>query len=422
MKIYLVGGAVRDELLGLPVLERDWVVIQGTPEKMLAQGFESVGKHFPVFLHPESGEEYALARTERKVSGGYQGFEFDTSNHVTLEEDLKRRDLTINAMAKMDDGSIIDPYGGQTDLKNKILRHVSDAFVEDPVRVLRVARFAARFAPLGFTIAPETMALMQTIVQQGECDYLVPERIWKEMDRALAEDSPVAFIKVLRESGALKRILPELDKLYGVPQSPSSHPEIDTGIHMELVLEQAARLSRDPKVRFAALTHDLGKGLTDPALWPKHANHEIAGEASLKSLCQRLKVPNDYQSLAHIVMRYHGDYYNLGEMDAEGVLQLLEHIDAFRRPERCFEFMTACMADYCGRPGYENQMHPSQNLMMRAFQAAKAIDEGKIAKEVTTSFIKEAIEEKDITKKGKVGEMINRAIREARCEGIQKIR
>jgi tRNA nucleotidyltransferase (CCA-adding enzyme) len=404
MKIYLVGGAVRDELMGLPIIERDWVVIEGSPEHLLAEGFESVGKHFPVFIHPETGEEYALARTERKVGGGYQGFEFDTSNHITLEEDLKRRDLTINAMAKTEEGKIIDPYGGQADLKNKILRHVSEAFVEDPVRVLRVARFAARFAKMGFTIAPETQTLMQNMVDQGECDHLVPERIWKEMERALSEDSPVSFIRVLRQCGALKRLLPEIDKLYGVPQSPTSHPEIDTGIHTELVLEQAARLSRDPKVRFAALMHDLGKGLTDPALWPKHKNHEITGEAPLKSLCQRLKVPNDYQSLAHIVMRYHKDYYDLPVADPEHILQLLEHIDAIRRPERCFEFMAACTADYCGRPGYENKTHPSQDLIKSAFQAAVSVD------------VKEVIAGLGVAD----GEAIKKAIREARRDAIAK--
>lgn len=405
MKIYLVGGAVRDELLGLPITERDWVVVQGKPQKMLDLGFVSVGKHFPVFLHPDTKEEYALARTERKVAAGYHGFEFDTSTEVTLEEDLQRRDLTINAMAKTDDGQIVDPYGGQADLKRKVLRHVSDAFVEDPVRVLRVARFAARFAKYGFTVAPETMTLMQKIVSDGECDALVPERIWKEMDRALSEDKPVAFIQVLKESGALKRILPEIDKLYGVPQSPEHHPEVDTGIHIELVLEQASRLTRVPKVRFAALTHDLGKALTDPALWPKHPNHDITGEVALKTLCNRLRVPNDYQSLAHIVMRYHTEYHKLNEKNAEEILLLLEHIDAFRRPERCYEFMTACLADFRGRPGFENLDHPSQDRFKRSFEAASAID------------VKAVI----AVLKAPNGEAIKSAIRDARREAISDI-
>lgn len=405
MKIYLVGGAVRDELLGQTVTERDWVVVEGTSEEMLSQGFTSVGKDFPVFLHPQTKEEYALARTERKVAGGYHGFEFDTSKHVTLEEDLKRRDLTINAIAKSDDGKIIDPYGGRDDLKNKVLRHVSEAFIEDPVRVLRVARFASRFAPLGFKVAPETVTLMQEMVRNKECDHLVPERVWKEMERALGERAPVEFIRTLRASHALGRILPEVDALYGVPQSPESHPEVDTGIHMELVLEQATLLSSDPVVRFAALTHDLGKALTPPDKWPKHPNHEKEGETALKSLCQRLRVPNDYHSLAKIVMRYHGDYYNLLQMNADQILSLFEHMDLFRRPQRAYDFMAACLADFRGRPGFEDNDHPSEALFKKAFEAALKTDVQAVIATLNT----------------KEGLAIKNAIREARKQAIEAL-
>lgn len=374
MKVYLVGGAVRDELLGLAIKERDWVVVGASEQELLAQGFIGVGKSFPVYIHPETKEEYALARTERKTAGGYHGFAFDTSQAVTLEEDLMRRDLTINALAKSATGEIIDPYHGLQDLTSKTLRHVSMAFVEDPVRILRVARFAARFAPLGFTVAPETIALMQEMVKAGEVDYLVKERVWKEMQRAFQEPQPVEFIRVLRQVGALKIILPEIDALYGVKQSPTSHPEIDTGIHIELVLQQATKLSQDPKVRFAALVHDLGKALTSVELLPKHPGHEHRSALLVKALCERLHVPKDYQGLAEIVARYHGDCHDAPKKSASELLDLLQHCDAFRRPERFAAIILACKADFQGRPGYEALPYPAQETLTLAHSSALAVD------------------------------------------------
>lgn len=366
MKIYLVGGAVRDELLGRDIHERDWVVVGATPDDMIKQGFIPVGKFFPVFLHPDTKEEYALARTERKVAGGYHGFSFDTSTHVTLEEDLKRRDLTINAMAKLPDGKIIDPYGGQQDLQNRILRHVSSAFSEDPVRVLRIARFLARYASLGFQIAEETLALMRKMVEEGEVDHLVQERVWKEMERALSEPSPQVFVQTLRRCGALKVLLPEVNALYGVPQNPEHHPEIDTGIHIEMVLTQAARLSPLPEVRFAALLHDLGKALTPKDMWPSHSGHEAKSAELVVKVCERLKVPNDFRELALLVAKYHGEAYDvckaLKENNPEPALDLFEKCDVFRRPERFEQFLLACEADFCGRPGYEHGEYPGKVL------------------------------------------------------------
>ncbi len=374
MKIYLVGGAVRDELLGLAIKERDWVVVGASEQELLAQGFIGVGKSFPVYLHPETKEEYALARTERKTAAGYHGFAFDTSVAVTLEEDLMRRDLTINALAKSATGEIIDPYHGLQDLQLKILRHVSLAFVEDPVRILRVARFAARFAPLGFTVAPETIALMQKMVKAGEVDSLVKERVWKEMQRALQEPQPVEFIRVLREVGALKIVLPEIDALYGVNQSPDSHPEIDAGIHIELVLQQATQLSSDPQVRFAALVHDLGKALTPTELLPKHPGHEQKSALAVKALCERLHIPKDYQGLAEIVARYHGDCHDAPKKSASELLDLLQHCDAFRRPERFAAIIMACKADFQGRLGYETEVYPAQETLNLAHSSALAVD------------------------------------------------
>ncbi len=374
MKIYLVGGAVRDELLGFAIKERDWVVVGASEQELLDQGFIGVGKSFPVYLHPETKEEYALARTERKTAGGYHGFAFDTSQGVTLEEDLQRRDLTINALAKSETGDIIDPYGGQQDIQQKVLRHVSNAFIEDPVRILRVARFAARFAPLGFTVAPETIVLMQTMVKAGEVNYLVKERVWKEMQRALQEPQPVEFIKVLRQVGALKIILPEIDALYGVRQSPTSHPEVDAGIHMELVLQQATQLSPDPQVRFAALVHDLGKALTPANSLPKHPGHEQNSTLLVKALCERLHIPKDYQGLAEIVARYHGDCHDAPKKSASELLDLLQHCDAFRRPERFVAIILACKADFQGRPGYEMQPYPAQEILTLAHRSALAVD------------------------------------------------
>ncbi|NOQ15523.1 MAG: multifunctional CCA addition/repair protein, partial [Methyloprofundus sp.] len=314
MKAYLVGGAVRDTLLNFPVRERDWVVIGETPESMLARGYTEVGKDFPVFLHPETKDEYALARIERKTARGYKGFAIHATPDVCLEDDLLRRDLTINAMAMLDNGEVIDPYGGKEDLKNKLFRHISPAFCEDPVRVLRIARFCARYHHLGFSIAPETQQLMQTMVTDGEIDHLVPERVWAETAKALAEQSPAAYFQALRDCGALQRIFPEIDALFGVPQTAEYHPEIDTGVHTLMVLEQAALLSDKTTVRFAALTHDLGKALTPPENWPSHHGHETLGIDTLKTLCQRIRVPNHYQKLALQVMQYHSHCHRAFEL------------------------------------------------------------------------------------------------------------
>lgn len=378
MKIYLVGGAVRDELLNLPVKERDFVVVGSSIDEMMAKNYTPVGKFFPVFLHPDTKEEYALARIERKVQGGYHGFTFDTNNTVTLEQDLSRRDLTINAMAKDEKGHIIDPYGGQKDLKEKKLRHVSEAFIEDPVRVLRVARFAARFAPLGFTVAPETIALMKKMGQSGELDFLVPERVCKELITALKEPMPVAFIQVLRECDALKHILPEINALYGVPQDEKHHPEKDTGIHMEMVLNQATRLSLDPHVRFAAMLHDVGKGQTPQEEWPNHPHHEQRGEEIAIQLCERLRVANEYQALARLVVRYHGDVHRALVSTPEEILTLLEKVDAFRRPARFTQFLLACEADFKGRPGYETKEYKQATRLRLMFAAVQDIDVASI--------------------------------------------
>ena len=381
MKAYKVGGCVRDRLLGLPVTDRDWVVVGATPDEMLAQGFKPVGKDFPVFLHPETKEEYALARTERKTGPGYTGFTFHASPEVTLEEDLARRDLTINAMAETEDGEIIDPYGGLQDLERRLLRHVSPAFVEDPVRILRVARFAARFRPLGFRIARETMALMRRMADNGEVDALVPERVWQETVRALGEQMPQVFFEVLRECGALAKLFPELDRLFGVPQDPAHHPEVDTGVHTLLVLEQAARLSPEPVVRFAALVHDLGKGETPPALWPKHPDHEARGVPLVEALCHRYRVPKPFRDLAVLVTRYHLHYHRAAELSDTELLDLFEQLDAFRRPERFEQFLLACDADSRGRPGYEARQPEQTGMLRQAFAAAAALRGGDLASE-----------------------------------------
>ncbi len=354
MKTYLVGGAVRDKLLGLPIKDRDWVVIESTPEEMLKQGYASVGKDFPVFLHPETKEEYALARTERKTSTGYHGFQFNTDSTVTLEEDVQRRDLTINALAEDDNGNLLDFVGGKTDLENRWLRHVSSAFAEDPVRILRIARFASRFANLGFKVAPETMILMRQMVADGEVDALVPERVWQEMSRALSEPSPEIFIEVLRECGALKILFPEIDRLFGVPQPVEHHPEIDTGVHTMMVLQQACLLTDDPVVRFSALTHDLGKGTTPKKILPHHYDHEERGYHLVKVLCNRYKIPNNYRQLAEITARYHTHAHRAFEVKPKTLLKVLNKTDAFRKPERFEQFLLACIADSHGRPGYEN--------------------------------------------------------------------
>jgi len=370
MEVYLVGGAVRDELLGLPVKEKDWVVVGTTQDELERLGYKPVGRDFPVFLHPETREEHALARTERKTSAGYRGFAIHCSPDVTLEEDLRRRDLTINAMARGKDGVLIDPFGGQADLQNKLLRHVSEAFTEDPVRILRVARFAARFAPLGFTVAPETVELMRSMVQSGEVDALVPERVWQETHKALGEPRPDAFLATLRECGALARIFPELDALWGVPQPPRWHPEVDTGVHMLMVMQQAAKLTDSTRIRFAALTHDLGKGETPPELWPRHIGHEERSARLVHQLSERLRVPNDFRQLAEVTARWHGLVHRAMELRTTTILQLLEHCDALRRPERFREFLVACEADFRGRTGWERKSYPEAQLLAAALDAA----------------------------------------------------
>ncbi|HEX4969867.1 MAG TPA: multifunctional CCA addition/repair protein [Steroidobacteraceae bacterium] len=367
MRIYLVGGAVRDELLGLPARERDWVVVGARPEELLAQGYKPVGKDFPVFLHPQSGEEYALARTERKTGPGYRGFETLFSPDVTLEQDLERRDLTINAIAKdPDSGALIDPFGGQRDLRDRSLRHVSPAFVEDPVRVLRVARFAARFAPLGFTVASATLDVMREIAARGELDALVSERVWQETQRALEMPAPARFFEVLREANALPVVFPELHALFGVPQPERWHPEIDTGVHTLMVLEQATKLSEDPVVRFAALTHDLGKGTTPRDEWPRHVAHEQRGVDLVNALCDRLRIPNAYRELAALVSRYHLEAHRVDELRTGTLLDLLERLDAFRRPDRFEQWVLACEADARGRKGLEDREYPQAEELRRA--------------------------------------------------------
>ena len=374
MQIYLVGGAVRDKLLGLEPQDRDWVVVGATPEEMIARGFRPVGKDFPVFLHPETSEESALARTERKTAPGYHGFEFHADPSVTLEEDLKRRDLTINAMAEMPDGTIVDPFNGRDDLAVGRLRHVSPAFAEDPVRILRLARYAARYGKWGFHVAHGTNKLMREMVASGEVDALVAERVWQELSRALGEETPQRFFEVLRGCGALARIFPELDALFGVPQPKHHHPEEDTGVHTLMVLEQAARLTPDSRVRFAALVHDLGKGTTPQQEWPRHIAHEHRGVALVQQLCERLRVPHDFRDLALAVTRYHGVYHRAGELRPATMLETLEALDAFRRPERLEQFLLACEADSRGRSGFEEQAFAQPGIFRAAYHAATGIE------------------------------------------------
>ena len=374
MDTYLVGGAVRDRLLGRPHVERDFVVVGATPDQLLALGYRPVGKDFPVFLHPDTGEQYALARTERKTGPGYYGFATRFAPDVTLEQDLARRDLTINAMAQDASGAIVDPYGGRRDLEARVLRHVSPAFVEDPLRVLRVARFAARLAPLGFTVAPETLALMRTIVASGEMAALVPERVWVETERALGEASPVTYLEVLRACGALAAIVPELDALFGVPQPEQWHPEIDTGVHTLQVLEVAAELSPDTTVRFAALVHDVGKGLTPRAEWPRHLGHEESGARLIERLAERLKVPNEHRDLAVLVARHHARVHRVAEQRPGTILELLELTDAFRRRERFERFLLACEADARGRgPELRARPYPQAAQLHAALIAAASV-------------------------------------------------
>jgi tRNA nucleotidyltransferase (CCA-adding enzyme) len=401
MKTYLVGGAVRDKLLGRSVQERDWVVVGGSPHSLIAQGFKPVGKAFPVFLHPLSREEYALARTERKTVPGYRGFTTHSGPEVTLEQDLLRRDLTINAMAMDETGQLIDPHGGLRDLEGRVLRHVSPAFAEDPVRILRVARFSARFAPLGFVVAEETNDLMRCMVESGEVDALVPERVWAELSRALLEPKPGFFFEVLRSCGALVRLFPEIDRLFGVPQPVEHHPEIDTGVHTLLVLEQAALLSSNPVVRFAALTHDLGKGLTPPQEWPKHHGHEQAGLPALEGLCNRFRIPNAYRRLAEQVVLYHGHCHRALELRPATIVDLLQSLDAWRQNDILESFLLACEADAKGRPGFEQRPYPQAAWLQAARQAALAVP------------VQPLIEQ------GLQGEALGRELRQARIKAVR---
>ena len=405
MEVYLVGGAVRDKHLGLPVSDRDFVVVGSTPDEMVAQGFKPVGADFPVFLHPKTKEEYALARTERKSGRGYKGFTVYAAPDVTLEDDLRRRDLTINAMAESLDGRLIDPFNGAADLEQKLLRHVSPAFAEDPVRILRVARFAARFAPRGFRVVDETIALMRTMVASGEVDHLVPERVWTELERALGEDRPSRFFEVLRGCGAAAKLFPELDALHGVPQPPPHHPEIDTGVHVMLVVDMAARLSADTRVRFAALMHDVGKGTTPKDELPRHAGHEARGAVMIEKFCERLRAPNEYRDLAMPVARHHLLCHRLAELRPSTVLELLESLDAFRRPERVEMFALACEADARGRTGLEDNPYPQREQLLRAFDAARGVDSAAIAAAAISAE--------------KTGEAIGERIREARIQTVR---
>ena len=400
MKTYLVGGAVRDKLLGLPVKDRDWVVVGATPEQLLAKGFKPVGRDFPVFLHPETGEEYALARTERKSARGYRGFTFQTSTAVTLEQDLKRRDLTINAIAEDEAGRRIDPFNGIADLKRGVLRHVSLAFVEDPLRVLRVARFAATS---GFRVATETRALLRAISASGELDTLTPERVWAEFEKALGGGYPARFILTLRDARALEILLPEIDILFGIPQPAEYHPEIDAGLHTLMSLNQAARLSADPAVRFAALLHDLGKGNTPRAELPRHPGHEARGARLVEQLCTRYRIPRKYAELAAIVARFHLDCHRARELRAGTVLKKLEQLDAFRRPQRFQQFLLACEADARGRTGFEDRPYPQADYFRQALAAANRVDTARLQAE------------------GLTGKALGDAIRQARIAEIRAL-
>lgn len=373
MQVYLVGGAVRDRLLGVAVGERDWVVVGARPEELERQGYLQVGKEFPVFLHPQTREEYALARKERKTGPGYRGFVTEFSPDVTLEEDLKRRDLTINAIAEDSSGQIIDPFHGRRDLQARVLRHVSEAFVEDPVRVLRLARFAARFGNMGFTVAEETRELMKKIVAAGEMDALVPERVWKETQRALDESRPDLFFETLRECGALKAIFPEVDALFGVPQPAQWHPEVDTGVHVLMALRLGARRNVSTATRFAVLTHDLGKALTPRERWPSHHGHEQIGVPAIETLCSRLRVPKDFRDLAVMVSSFHTHVHRAQELKPSTVLELFENTDAFRRPDRFNEFLLACECDARGRLGLEDRSYPQPEYLREARNAAAAV-------------------------------------------------
>jgi tRNA nucleotidyltransferase (CCA-adding enzyme) len=389
IKTYVVGGALRDELLGLPVRDRDHVVVGATPELMFELGYQPVGKDFPVFLHPTTREEYALARTERKTARGYKGFQVFSAPEVTLEEDLRRRDLTVNAMARAEDGTLIDPHHGAQDIAARIFRHVSPAFAEDPVRILRVARFAARFPE--FSVASETNALMTRMVSEGEVDALVPERVWQEIARGLMETRPARMFAVLRACGALARLIPELDQLFGIPQPPQYHPEVDTGIHIMQAIDWAAQQGYSLPVRWAALLHDLGKGLTPPEFWPRHHGHEGRGVTLARAVSERLKVPAECRDLALMVTRDHGIVHRAEELRPTTLLELLERCDALRRPERFNECLQACAADYLSRPAYASRDYPQPERLRRALAAARAVDAGLIAQTAPPARIAERI-------------------------------
>ncbi|WP_374666327.1 multifunctional CCA addition/repair protein [Ramlibacter sp.] len=402
MQTYMVGGAVRDALLGLPVRDRDWVVVGATPARMIAAGFLPVGRDFPVFLHPKTREEYALARTERKSGRGYHGFQFHTAPDVTLQEDLARRDLTINAIAQDDEGRLIDPYGGQADLQARRLRHVTEAFREDPVRILRVARFAARFSE--FTLAPETLALMQAMVQDGEVDALVPERVWQELARGLMEPTPSRMFELLRQCGALARLLPEVNRLWGVPQRAEYHPEVDTGVHLMMVLDMSARLEAPLEVRFACLTHDLGKGTTPADVLPRHIGHEERSARLLQGVCDRLRVPTDCRELADVVAREHGNIHRSETLAPAAVVRLLERCDALRKPQRFAQALQACECDARGRLGFQEQPYPQRDRLLQALQAARA---------VATATIAQAAQARGLT-----GPEVGRQIHHARVRAV----
>ena len=389
MKTYVVGGAVRDRLLGLPVSDRDHVVVGATPDDLTTRGYHPVGRDFPVFLHPVTHEEYALARTERKSGRGYKGFVVHAAPEVTLEEDLLRRDITINAMAEDESGALIDPYGGQRDLAAKTFRHVSEAFAEDPVRILRVARLAARFAE--FSVAPDTLALMRRMVGAGEVDALVPERVWQELARGLMEKQPSRMFAVLRDCGALAKLLPEVDRLFGVPQPPEHHPEVDTGVHVMLVIDWSAQQGFALPVRFAALTHDLGKGATPPQFWPKHHGHEAKSVDLVRAVCERLRVPAACRELALVVARDHGNAYRAAELRPATLVELFERIDAFRRPERFEPFLQACECDFRGRPGYAERPFEAAGFLRAALAVARSVDAGAVARTAAPGRVRAAV-------------------------------
>jgi tRNA nucleotidyltransferase (CCA-adding enzyme) len=405
MRSFRVGGAVRDALLGQPVNDTDWVVVGTTPDAMIAAGYLPVGKDFPVFLHPDTREEYALARTERKTGRGYHGFAFHTAPDVTLEQDLARRDLTINAIAQAEDGSLIDPYGGQQDLRRRVLRHVTESFREDPVRILRVARFAARFHE--FSLAPETLALMRAMVEDGEVDHLVPERVWQELARGLMEERPSRMFALLRECGALVRILPEVDRLWGVPQRADYHPEVDTGVHNMMVVDMSARLVAPLAVRFACLTHDLGKGTTPQDVLPRHIGHEQRSVKLLKDVCNRLRVPNECRELADAVAREHGNIHRSAEFAAAAVVRLLERCDAFRKPQRFEQVLLACECDARGRLGLEEAPYPQRHRLLAALAATRAVDTALVAEQARSE--------------GHAGDAIGERIQRARIHAVEQL-